>query len=147
MDGSELRQRRLALDMSQSQLAGALGVSKNTVARWERGELAIGKPLMVEAVIANLEREGLAVKRQQQRIEQIAMTIRDNLIDQADLLALDGKTTETEARRINEETGWGYDVRWVDAEYIDERSFTRVEDDHLNDADLAEAIRLAQEGG
>src|SRR5579859_6810962 len=37
----DLRARRLALHLSQAGLGRALGVSRNTVARWERGELEI----------------------------------------------------------------------------------------------------------
>ena len=48
MTPAELRQRRKHLGLSQSSLADALGVARNTVARWERGELAIGSPAMVE---------------------------------------------------------------------------------------------------
>lgn len=90
-------------------------------------------------------REVLTVKRQQQRIEQVSMVIRENLIEQAHLLALDGKSPETEAHRINTETGWSYDVRWRDAEYINPTDWTRVESDRLSDTDLERAIRLAQE--
>ncbi|OGS01168.1 MAG: hypothetical protein A2V88_08790 [Elusimicrobia bacterium RBG_16_66_12] len=39
MTGLELRARRHELGLTQVQLASALGVRSNTVARWERGEL------------------------------------------------------------------------------------------------------------
>jgi transcriptional regulator with XRE-family HTH domain len=38
MKGTELRERRLALGLSQQGLADKLEVSRNTVARWERDE-------------------------------------------------------------------------------------------------------------
>jgi transcriptional regulator with XRE-family HTH domain len=34
----DLRQRRANLEMTQAELAEALGVAPNTIARWERGE-------------------------------------------------------------------------------------------------------------
>jgi transcriptional regulator with XRE-family HTH domain len=36
-----LRKRRLALSMTQRQLAVAMGVHWNSVARWERGEMTM----------------------------------------------------------------------------------------------------------
>lgn len=41
MEGSELRGIRENLKMTQEQLAKALSVATNTVARWERGERKI----------------------------------------------------------------------------------------------------------
>jgi transcriptional regulator with XRE-family HTH domain len=38
MKGAKLRERRLALGLSQQGLADKLEVSRNTVARWERDE-------------------------------------------------------------------------------------------------------------
>jgi transcriptional regulator with XRE-family HTH domain len=40
MKGVKLRERRLALGLSQQGLADKLEVSRNTVARWEREEMA-----------------------------------------------------------------------------------------------------------
>jgi transcriptional regulator with XRE-family HTH domain len=40
MKGAKLRERRLALGLSQQGLADKLEVSRNTVARWEREEMA-----------------------------------------------------------------------------------------------------------
>jgi transcriptional regulator with XRE-family HTH domain len=42
MTGEEIRARRKALHLSQTELAAKLGVTLNTVARWERSELTIG---------------------------------------------------------------------------------------------------------
>lgn len=81
--------------------------------------------------------------RRQQRIEQIAGVIRENLFEQAHLLVLDGKTPEQEARRINSETGWSYDVRWADREYPDDNAHTRVESERLSETDLETAIKSA----
>lgn len=44
MKGVTLRTRRKALKMTQVELAHALGVSPNTVARWERDEVGIPEP-------------------------------------------------------------------------------------------------------
>jgi transcriptional regulator with XRE-family HTH domain len=40
MKGAKLRERRLALGLTQQELADKLEVSRNTVARWERDEMA-----------------------------------------------------------------------------------------------------------
>ncbi len=41
MTGAQLRRLRKRLAWTQAQLAEALGVTRNTVARWERGELGM----------------------------------------------------------------------------------------------------------
>lgn len=41
MKGAKLRERRLAMGLTQQGLATKLKVSRNTVARWERDEMAI----------------------------------------------------------------------------------------------------------
>ena len=41
MKGAKLRERRLALGWTQQALADKLKVTQNTVARWEREEMAI----------------------------------------------------------------------------------------------------------
>jgi DNA-binding XRE family transcriptional regulator len=43
MTNRELRRARASLNLTQAQLAGALGLHKNTIARIERGELPIVK--------------------------------------------------------------------------------------------------------
>lgn len=43
MTPEELREQRLANKLSQAALARLMGVSPNTVARWERGERAINQ--------------------------------------------------------------------------------------------------------
>ena len=44
MKGATLRKQRKALGMTQIELAKALGVTGNTVARWERNEVGIPEP-------------------------------------------------------------------------------------------------------
>jgi len=39
MDGPTLRAERRRRGLTQAELADALGVSANTIARWERGEM------------------------------------------------------------------------------------------------------------
>jgi DNA-binding transcriptional regulator YiaG len=42
--GRELHSIRQKLALTQAALAEAIGVTSNTVARWERGEMAISEP-------------------------------------------------------------------------------------------------------
>ena len=56
MTGQELRRRREALGLSQAQLAALVGVHANTVARWERGEVRIPHPGMLDLALEALER-------------------------------------------------------------------------------------------
>jgi len=44
MDGDEIRALREKMGWTQLALAEAIGVTSNTVARWERGEMAISEP-------------------------------------------------------------------------------------------------------
>ncbi len=44
MTGKEIRALRRRLGWTQVALADAVGVSSNTVARWERGEMGISEP-------------------------------------------------------------------------------------------------------
>jgi transcriptional regulator with XRE-family HTH domain len=44
MKGKELRSIRKKLNWTQAELAKALGVTSNTVARWERDEMGINEP-------------------------------------------------------------------------------------------------------
>lgn len=55
MNGSELREKRKQLKLTQEQLAQELKVTANTIARWERSEMAI--PPFLELAIKTIERE------------------------------------------------------------------------------------------
>ena len=44
MTGRELRYIRRKLALTQAALAEAIGVTSNTIARWERGEMSISEP-------------------------------------------------------------------------------------------------------
>lgn len=54
MDGAELRSRRGGLGLSQLQLAEALDVPANTIARWERGEVPIRHPRILRLALERL---------------------------------------------------------------------------------------------
>jgi transcriptional regulator with XRE-family HTH domain len=44
MKGKELRRLRIKMKLTQKQLGEKLGVTGNTVARWERDEMKINEP-------------------------------------------------------------------------------------------------------
>lgn len=54
MDGEQLKEKRISLGLTQAQLAEILDVKPNTVARWERGVLAV--PRTVELAMETVER-------------------------------------------------------------------------------------------
>jgi non-specific serine/threonine protein kinase len=54
MTPEALRKQRLQLGLSQAALANALGVARNTVARWERNELAIRHPELIQTALDRL---------------------------------------------------------------------------------------------
>src|SRR5579864_81978 len=54
---TDLRKQRLRLHLSQAALAEALGVARNTVARWERSELTIQHPELIRMSLDRLARE------------------------------------------------------------------------------------------
>ncbi len=54
MTGAEIREARARLGLTQVQLADALGVSPNTLARWERGEIPPVHPTMLRLALERL---------------------------------------------------------------------------------------------
>ena len=50
-----LTARRKALGLTQSALGESLGVPRNTVARWERGDLRVARPEWLDMALSNLE--------------------------------------------------------------------------------------------
>src|SRR5215469_15174642 len=64
----DLREQRLRLHLSQAALAEALGVARNTVARWERSELEIRHPELIQMALDRLAMvEPVAVDDQPRR--------------------------------------------------------------------------------
>jgi len=55
MIGKELKEKRIELDFTQEQLANELGVTANTVARWERDEMKI--PPFLHLALETIERK------------------------------------------------------------------------------------------
>ncbi|HEX8409590.1 MAG TPA: DUF2283 domain-containing protein [Thermoanaerobaculia bacterium] len=55
LDGAKLRKERERIGLSQLELARKLSVSPNTVARWERGELKIEHPGMLQLALKSLQ--------------------------------------------------------------------------------------------
>jgi transcriptional regulator with XRE-family HTH domain len=64
MKGAKLRERREALGLTQQRLADRLEVSRNTVARWEREEMAI--PGFLDLALKTIEREKPRKKKKRQ---------------------------------------------------------------------------------
>jgi transcriptional regulator with XRE-family HTH domain len=62
-DGANLKREREALGFSQAELGRKLSVSSNTIARWERGELKIEHPAMLQLAMATLRRNLQQVHR------------------------------------------------------------------------------------
>ena len=66
MDGHTLKVERVKLGLSQVELAERLGVTQNTMSRWESGAVAIRHRVIMERalrdVAVELERERLGVE-------------------------------------------------------------------------------------
>lgn len=58
MNGFQLRDWRKSFGLSQDDLAGKLGVSRETIVRWEAGA-KISHPGMLELACKQLEQEGV----------------------------------------------------------------------------------------
>ena len=52
MTGAQLKWRRKRLDLTQTEMAKAVGVTRNTIARWERDEMRItlAMSMLIESV-------------------------------------------------------------------------------------------------
>jgi transcriptional regulator with XRE-family HTH domain len=63
MTGAQLKWRRKRLDWTQSEMAKAVGVTRNTIARWERDEMRItlAMSMLIETVYQ------AAIKKVQQK--------------------------------------------------------------------------------
>jgi len=60
--GQELHSIRQKLSLTQAALAEAIGVTPNTIARWERGEMAISGP--AAKLLEKLAKERKIAKRE-----------------------------------------------------------------------------------
>jgi transcriptional regulator with XRE-family HTH domain len=60
MKGPELRAIRKRLKITQAKLAELLGVTANTVARWEREEMGIREPMarLIQSIFAAERKRG-----------------------------------------------------------------------------------------
>jgi DNA-binding XRE family transcriptional regulator len=61
VDGDELKAFRAKVEITQQELAEALGVDRNTIARWERNERAI--PPFLHLALQTLERQKKSSKK------------------------------------------------------------------------------------
>ena len=73
MNGTELKVLRERLGMTQEQLAGTLFVSRNTVARWERGE--VEPPTVLERAMNDLRRKFLPEDNQKLWLDDLEFRI------------------------------------------------------------------------
>ena len=67
MDADELKEKRKVLEMTQAQLAKALGVNIMTVSRWERGLRSIPPYLSLSLEAIEAQRKKKVSKRAKQK--------------------------------------------------------------------------------
>jgi transcriptional regulator with XRE-family HTH domain len=67
MDADELRGKRKALEMTQAQLAKALGVNIMTISRWERGLRSIPPHLSLALEAIEAQQKKKVGKRARQK--------------------------------------------------------------------------------
>lgn len=60
MKGQELRARREAMNLSQAELARRLGVSPQTVYKWETDRVKIERAVMMDLALKQLAQEMIA---------------------------------------------------------------------------------------
>jgi transcriptional regulator with XRE-family HTH domain/uncharacterized protein YuzE len=70
LDGAKLRKERERIGLSQLELARKLSVSPNTVARWERGELKIEHPGMLDLALRSLRFAGTTAPNRAHSVER-----------------------------------------------------------------------------
>jgi transcriptional regulator with XRE-family HTH domain len=67
MNGPELKQRREELGLTQTTFAEVLGITANTISRYERGSLQI--PKWMELTLQALEQKHIETLQKRQRSE------------------------------------------------------------------------------
>jgi transcriptional regulator with XRE-family HTH domain len=67
MDADELKEKRKALEMTQAQLAEALGVNIMTISRWERGLRSIPPHLSLALEAIEAKQKKKVSKRSKQK--------------------------------------------------------------------------------
>ena len=55
MDGDEVRRRRKALGLSQTELGERIGIRQPTISSWEQGHTIVGNPRMLALALWALE--------------------------------------------------------------------------------------------
>jgi len=70
LDGAKIRKERERIGLSQLELARQLSVSPNTIARWERGELKIEHPGMLQLALKSLGKPANTSKRVANPVKQ-----------------------------------------------------------------------------
>ena len=60
MNAKELKRRRLAINLTQAELAKALGVTVTAIGMWERGERTPATPQMLNLALCQIEMEACA---------------------------------------------------------------------------------------
>ncbi len=83
----QLKQMRLGMRRTQAQFGELLGVSGNTIARWERGEMVPDSPRLLELALVGLQLEyGVAAMptelRQRVRRAQATLKKSRRLLDE-----------------------------------------------------------------
>lgn len=89
MTPKEIREARYGLGLSQNELGELLDVSRNTIARWERGEIQPEHPRMLELALSALttKRRKIKIRQKIRKLETDVRRIQTNtgrLLDEMD---------------------------------------------------------------
>ena len=90
----QIRQKRIALNLTQAELAERFDVKTNTVARWERGEVSPKAKGMLQLAFQSLEIEkGLNTSK--------VLELRDNLKNKVNRLRVKHRKNKSEWKNLN----------------------------------------------
>jgi transcriptional regulator with XRE-family HTH domain/uncharacterized protein YuzE len=96
LDGSKLKREREQLGMSQLELGRKLSVSPNTIARWERGELKIEHPGMLQLALSSLRSDRIPPRVQRSVVPGSSFTgVRRTKIERS---SISGQVRESDRR-------------------------------------------------